>query len=84
MEQLGGALGESGLLVLPCVAAHILQVISGLSPFVFSCLNSINIVLTNKLCRLSWTLFLSTFFFGRIAHLQRPNWPEESECCWAS
>ena len=31
MEQLGGALGESGLLVLPCVAAHINQV----SDFVF-------------------------------------------------
>ncbi|KAM3692869.1 hypothetical protein ACB098_08G119800 [Castanea mollissima] len=27
VEQLGGALGESGLLVLPCVAAHINQVI---------------------------------------------------------
>lgn len=26
VEQLGGALGESGLLVLPCVAAHINQV----------------------------------------------------------
>ncbi|KAJ4977619.1 hypothetical protein NE237_008399 [Protea cynaroides] len=27
VEQLGGALGESGLLVLPCVAAHINQII---------------------------------------------------------
>ncbi|XP_021887862.1 probable sodium/metabolite cotransporter BASS4, chloroplastic [Carica papaya] len=27
VEQLGGALGESGLLVLPCVAAHILQIV---------------------------------------------------------
>ncbi|KAL5974659.1 hypothetical protein ACLOJK_031329 [Asimina triloba] len=27
VEQLGGALGESGLLVLPCVAAHINQLI---------------------------------------------------------
>ena len=26
VEQLGGALGESGLLVLPCVAAQINQV----------------------------------------------------------
>lgn len=26
VEQLSGALGESGLLVLPCVAAHINQV----------------------------------------------------------
>jgi len=26
VEQLGGAFGESGLLVLPCVAAHINQV----------------------------------------------------------
>ena len=26
VDQLGGALGESGLLVLPCVAAHINQV----------------------------------------------------------
>ncbi|RXI04989.1 hypothetical protein DVH24_006246 [Malus domestica] len=27
VEQLGGALGESGLLVLPCIAAHFNQVI---------------------------------------------------------
>ncbi|XP_077241254.1 sodium Bile acid symporter family [Tasmannia lanceolata] len=27
VEQLGGALGESGLLILPCVAAHINQII---------------------------------------------------------
>ena len=27
VEQLGGALGESGLLVIPCVAAHIIQVL---------------------------------------------------------
>ncbi|XP_007010323.2 PREDICTED: probable sodium/metabolite cotransporter BASS4, chloroplastic [Theobroma cacao] len=27
VEQLGGAFGESGLLVLPCVAAHIIQII---------------------------------------------------------
>eukprot|EP00268_Persea_americana_P050460 TRINITY_DN5488_c0_g1_i2.p1 TRINITY_DN5488_c0_g1~~TRINITY_DN5488_c0_g1_i2.p1 ORF type:complete len:117 (-),score=26.88 TRINITY_DN5488_c0_g1_i2:499-849(-) len=27
VEQLGGALGEPGLLVLPCVAAHINQII---------------------------------------------------------
>jgi sodium/bile acid cotransporter 7 len=27
VEQLGGALGESGLLVIPCVAAHINQII---------------------------------------------------------
>ncbi|KAL6580827.1 hypothetical protein OROMI_006750 [Orobanche minor] len=27
VEQLGGALGESGLLVLPCVAAHLTQII---------------------------------------------------------
>lgn len=27
VEQLGGALGESGLLVLPCIAAHLNQVI---------------------------------------------------------
>ncbi|XVE99063.1 hypothetical protein REPUB_Repub03eG0164700 [Reevesia pubescens] len=27
VEQLGGALGESGLLVLPCVAAHLIQII---------------------------------------------------------
>lgn len=27
VEQLGGALGVSGLLVLPCVAAHLNQVI---------------------------------------------------------
>jgi hypothetical protein len=27
VEQLGGAFGESGLLVLPCVAAHLNQVI---------------------------------------------------------
>ncbi|KAA8544235.1 hypothetical protein F0562_022247 [Nyssa sinensis] len=27
LEQLSGALGESGLLVLPCVATHINQVI---------------------------------------------------------
>lgn len=27
VEQLGGALGESGLLVIPCVAAHINQVL---------------------------------------------------------
>ncbi|KMZ66071.1 putative Bile acid:sodium symporter [Zostera marina] len=27
VEQLGGALGESGLLVLPCIAAHIIQII---------------------------------------------------------
>jgi hypothetical protein len=26
VEQLGGAFGESGLLVLPCVAAHLNQV----------------------------------------------------------
>lgn len=26
VEQLGGAFGESGLLVLPCVAAHLIQV----------------------------------------------------------
>lgn len=29
VEQLGGALGETGLLVLPCVAAHLNQVIHG-------------------------------------------------------
>lgn len=28
VEQLKGALGESGLLILPCVASHIIQVIS--------------------------------------------------------
>lgn len=33
MQQLGGAFGESGLLVLPCVAAHLIQVI-------ISCVNS--------------------------------------------
>lgn len=27
IEPLGGALGESGLLILPCVAAHLNQVI---------------------------------------------------------
>ncbi|CAA0829271.1 Probable sodium/metabolite cotransporter BASS4-chloroplastic [Striga hermonthica] len=27
VEQLGGALGESGLLILPCVAAHLNQII---------------------------------------------------------
>ncbi|XP_074289221.1 putative sodium/metabolite cotransporter BASS4, chloroplastic [Silene latifolia] len=27
VEQLGGVLGESGLLVLPCVAAHVNQII---------------------------------------------------------
>lgn len=27
VEQLGGALGESGFLVIPCVAAHINQII---------------------------------------------------------
>jgi sodium/bile acid cotransporter 7 len=27
VEQLGGALGESGLLVIPCVFAHINQVL---------------------------------------------------------
>jgi len=27
VEQLGGAFGESGLLVLPCVAAHLNQVV---------------------------------------------------------
>lgn len=27
VEQLGGALGESGLLVLPCIAAHLNQII---------------------------------------------------------
>ncbi|KAJ0101542.1 hypothetical protein Patl1_05899 [Pistacia atlantica] len=27
VEQLGGAFGESGLLVLPCVAAHLIQII---------------------------------------------------------
>ncbi|KAL5716826.1 putative sodium/metabolite cotransporter bass4 [Ranunculus cassubicifolius] len=27
VEQLQGALGESGLLILPCVAAHINQII---------------------------------------------------------
>jgi hypothetical protein len=27
VEQLGGAFGESGLLVLPCVAAHLNHVI---------------------------------------------------------
>jgi sodium/bile acid cotransporter 7 len=27
VEQLSGAVGESGLLVLPCVAAHINQVL---------------------------------------------------------
>jgi hypothetical protein len=27
VEQLGGALGESGFLVIPCVAAHINQVL---------------------------------------------------------
>lgn len=27
VAQLGGALGESGLLVLPCVAAHLNQVV---------------------------------------------------------
>ncbi|KAK2973936.1 hypothetical protein RJ640_001404, partial [Escallonia rubra] len=28
VEQLGGAFGESGLLVLPCVAAHLNQVLT--------------------------------------------------------
>lgn len=32
VEQLGGALGEPGLLVLPCVAAHINQVLSHFLP----------------------------------------------------
>ena len=34
VEKLGGAFGESGLLVLPCVAAHVNQV--GYSCFSFS------------------------------------------------
>lgn len=33
VEQLAGALGESGLLVLPCVAAHLNQVIHISDPF---------------------------------------------------
>lgn len=35
VEQLGGALGEPGLLVLPCVAAHINQVLSSFWPYSF-------------------------------------------------
>ncbi|MBA0576703.1 hypothetical protein Golob_027409 [Gossypium lobatum] len=27
VQQLGGAFGESGLLVLPCVAAHLIQIV---------------------------------------------------------
>lgn len=33
VEQLGGALGESGLLVLPCIAAHFNQVLITYIPF---------------------------------------------------
>lgn len=32
VEQLGGALGASGLLVLPCVAAHLNQVNTFMRP----------------------------------------------------
>ena len=35
VEKLGGAFGESGLLVLPCVAAHLNQVIHVLATFFF-------------------------------------------------
>lgn len=42
VEQLGGALGESGLLVLPCIAAHIIQVSRQYYPnSEFTCANSL-------------------------------------------
>ncbi|XP_022743054.1 probable sodium/metabolite cotransporter BASS4, chloroplastic isoform X2 [Durio zibethinus] len=48
VEQLGGAFGESGLLVLPCVAAHLIQVISlslSFSCCQYHCFYTIDIVM---------------------------------------
>lgn len=44
VEQLGGSFGESGLLVLPCVAAHLIQVQTTFvfgHPPAFSCLSNL-------------------------------------------
>ncbi|KAF3672490.1 hypothetical protein FXO37_07488 [Capsicum annuum] len=65
VEQLGGALGESGLLVLPCIAAHLNQVILDffkLFEFAASLLTGKSIICF----RSSWTLFCSVTRKGRI------------------
>lgn len=51
VEQLGGALGESGLLVLPCIAAHIIQVSRQYPILGFACANSI--IIFNHLTHLN-------------------------------
>ncbi len=67
VEQLGGAFGESGLLVLPCVAAHLNQVIHLFVHLHFVFIFVItDIYIINICCRLFWILFSLTSGFGKI------------------
>lgn len=53
VEPLGGSFGETGLLVLPCVAAHLLQVqTTYMLPLAFSLISDLHFYLID---RLSWT-----------------------------
>lgn len=74
VEQLGGAFGQSGLLVLPCVGAHLTQV-SSAKNFAL-CFCTFNFVVTNTrfFHRLSWTLYLLTSGFGRLSYLRKLRW----------
>lgn len=59
VEQLGGALGESGLLVLPCIAAHLNQVILDFFNFwvCSSCLLTRYIICFRSSLTLFWWVF---------------------------
>lgn len=78
VEQLGGAFGESGLLVLPCVAAHLNQVIH---PFVhlcfciYLCFVLIFVItdIINIYCRLLSILFSLTSGFRKIKYPTMPS-----------
>lgn len=79
VEQLGGALGESGLLVLPCVAAHLNQVV--LTSIHLCHVFSISFFLTdNYWYRLFWTHFLLTTGFAKISQPTMPKYHEYQEC----
>lgn len=78
VEQLGGALGESGLLVVPCVAAHLNQVL-----LTSIHLYLLKISLTDKWfywCRLLLTRFLLTSGFGRTSRLTVQRYLEYWKC----
>jgi hypothetical protein len=67
VEQLGGAFGESGLLVLPCVAAHLNHVIHLFVHIYFVFIFVITDIYKIICCRLFWNILFSlTSGFGKI------------------